>query len=207
MKNYVYGLILLFSTQLMTQSSVFAADKNTILVFGDSLSAAYNMKPEDGWVSLLREHLIEEDISYRVVNASISGETTGGGLARFKDQLESSSPDIVILELGANDGLRGFKLNIPKKNLKEMIQLSLTSGAKVLLAGIRIPPNYGRTYTQRFHQIYQDLAKSENIQLIPFIMEGIATKPRLMQLDRIHPNPAGQKVMFENVLPHLLPML
>lgn len=205
--NYVYGLILLITTQLLAQSNAFASEKGTILVFGDSLSAAYNMEAEQGWPKLLAKYLDEHKLPYKVSNASISGETTTGGLARLEAQLNRSKADIVILELGANDGLRGFNLDVPRKNLNSMITMSLKHGAQVVLAGIHIPPNYGRSYTRGFDQIYTDLAKQYDLVLIPFLLEGVATNPELMQKDRLHPKPAGQKIIVKTVLEYLLPLL
>jgi len=199
-------IILVFASLLMTSRSVIAKEK-TILVFGDSLSAAYNIPTEKGWVSLLEQQLQSENLDIKVINASISGETSSGGLVRFQSQINKSQPSIVILELGANDGLRGFNLTTTRQNLLEMIQISHETGASVILAGIHIPPNYGRTYTQKFDQIFIDLAKIENVSLIPFILEGIATVPELMQKDRLHPNEQGQVVILNTVTKTLYPMI
>ncbi len=183
-----------------------AADK-TVLVFGDSLSAAYNLPTEKGWVKLLEQKFQQQKWPVSLINGSISGETSSGGLVRFPAQLEQAKPDVVILELGANDGLRGFDLATTRRNLTEMIQMSHDIGAKVLLAGIHIPPNYGRTYTRKFDQIYQDLAAKDKVELIPFILEGVATVPGMMLDDGLHPNENGQKVMVETVYRYLAPML
>jgi len=178
-----------------------------ILVFGDSLSAAYNINPETSWVTLLENQLNSQNWKTQWVNASISGETTSGGLARFSSQIAKTKPDIVILELGANDGLRGSSLQTMRDNLKSMIATSQQQGALVLLAGMHIPPNYGRTYTQKFDQIYQDLSLIDQVTLIPFLLEGVATKAELIQNDGLHPNEKGQPVIALTVEKYLLPLL
>lgn len=198
--------IFLWLTIISVSQSSFSANNN-ILVFGDSLSAAYNVDADKGWVSLLEQQLKQKQPQLNIINASISGETSSGGLVRFESQIQKSAPDIVILELGANDGLRGFDLTITRSNLIAMINMSHQANAHVILAGIHIPPNYGRTYTKKFDQIYTDLAKIENVSLIPFLLEGIATKSELMLSDGLHPNEEGQKIIVENVLPYLLPLI
>jgi len=202
--SFLTLLLLLISVAFKISSQ---PSQQTILVFGDSLSAAYNMQVEKGWVNLLNEKLIENKSTFETRNASISGETTSGGLQRFLKQVEISKPKIVILELGANDGLRGFDLNTTRSNLNKMIQISQEHHAKVLLAGIQIPPNYGRSYTRAFNQIFTDLAKKESVSLIPFILEGVATDYTLIQKDRLHPNEQGQKVIVETVWKNLLPLI
>jgi acyl-CoA thioesterase-1 len=202
--SFLTLLLLLISVSFKISSQ---PSQQTILVFGDSLSAAYNMPVEKGWVNLLNEKLIENKSIFETRNASISGETTSGGLQRFLKQVEISKPKIVILELGANDGLRGFDLNTTRSNLNKMIQISQEHHAKILLAGIQIPPNYGRSYTRAFNQIFTDLAKKESVSLIPFILEGVATDYSLIQKDRLHPNEQGQKVIVETVWKNLLPLI
>lgn len=200
--------IKLISVSLLLCSSFYTeAAEKTVLVFGDSLSAAYNLPTEKGWVTLLEQKLNHQGSQVRIVNGSISGETSSGGLVRFPSQLEQAKPDVVVLELGANDGLRGFDLTTTRNNLTQMINLSHDSGAKVLLAGIHIPPNYGRTYTRKFDLIFQDLAAKDNVELIPFILEGVATVPGMMLDDGLHPNEKGQKVMVNTVHKYLSPML
>ncbi len=167
----------------------------TLLVVGDSLSAAYGIAPEAGWVHLLAQRLQE----YQVVNASISGETTSGGRNRLTKALQQYQPAIVILELGANDGLRGLNLKTMQTNLATMIEESQQSGAKVLLLGMRIPPNYGKTYTAQFHQTYYDLAATYDIPLVPFFLEGVGGNRALMQNDGLHPTAAAQERLLENV--------
>jgi len=196
-----------FSPLAVADSLKSASDGKTVLVFGDSLSAAYNIKREQGWVSLLQDFVDQRNLSVKIVNASISGETSSGGLERFGDQLTRTAPDIVILELGGNDGLRGFDLDTTRANLKTMIELSHQQGAKVLLAGIQMPPNLGRTYTKRFAEIYQQLGELENVYLIPFILEGVAAQSNLMQADGIHPNAKGQPVIMQNVWQYLAPLI
>ena len=200
--------IKLFTALTLISCSFFVQSKEkTVLVFGDSLSASYNLPTEKGWVNLLQQKFNQQDIPIKFVNGSISGETSSGGLVRFPSQLEQAQPEVVILELGANDGLRGFDLATTRANLTKMIEMSHQAGAKVLLAGIHIPPNYGRTYTQKFDQIFQDLSSSDNVALIPFILQGVATVPGMMQDDGLHPNENGQKVIVETVYRHLAPLI
>jgi len=203
--NLLSLVLILANHQALSAKTLLAEQR--ILVFGDSLSAAYNIPTEKGWVSLLEQQLKSENIKAKVINASISGETSSGGLTRFQSQIDKTQPDIVLLELGANDGLRGFNLETTRSNLTTMIKMSHQIGASVILAGIHMPPNYGRTYTQKFDQIFIDLAKMENVSLIPFILEGVATVPDLMQNDRLHPNEQGQKVILATVVKHLVPLL
>ncbi len=184
-----------------------AQTRETVLVLGDSLSAAYGVTMGSGWVTLLEQHLAEIDRPVVVVNASISGETTQGGLARLPDLLTQHSPGLVIIELGANDGLRGFPLPLIRANLAQMIQASKQAGARVLLLGMRIPTNYGSRYTSAFYDIYQQLAQQENTGLVPFLLDGIATEDTMMQDDGLHPNASAQPAILHNVLPALLPLL
>lgn len=176
----------------------------TILVFGDSLSAAYNINEQDGWVQLMAERLGPD---YHVINASISGETARGGLARLPSALSRSQADIVILELGANDGLRAQPIAQIKNHLQQMIELSLAAQAEVLLLGIQLPPNYGSAYTLPFRDLYFELAQEQPISFVPFMLEGIAQFPELMQADGLHPRAAAQSQILELVWPQLLPLL
>lgn len=178
-----------------------------VLVIGDSLSAGFGMKTAEAWPSLLEERLAASGYAHRVVNASISGETTRGGLTRLPAALERHDPEIVIVELGGNDGLRGIPLQEIRRNLQRMIDASLAAGARVLLAGVYIPPNYGPAYTQGFKQIFLDLSASDDVALLPFILEGVALDPALMQADGIHPNPAAQPRILDNVWPVLVRLL
>lgn len=181
-----------------------SAANTTLLVMGDSLSAAYGIEREAGWLSLLRQRLGDE---IKVVNASISGETTSGGVARLPELLGQHDPDIVLIELGGNDGLRGLSPKQMRHNLSTMIEDSQEAEAKVLLVGIEIPPNYGRAYTRAFKAVYNDLAKQYEVPLVPFLLEGIALKDDLMQDDGIHPTAEAQPRMLENVWPELEALL
>jgi acyl-CoA thioesterase-1 len=184
------------------------AEAPVILVFGDSISAGYGLaRVEQGWVELLRTRLKHEGYGYQVVNASVSGETTAGGLARLPRALELHHPKIVILELGGNDGLRALPVPQMRSNFQQMISLSTAAGAKVLVLGMRIPPNYGPQYTSQFEAVYGELARAEKLPLVPFLMDHIALQPNLMQSDDIHPNVDGQPVLLDNVWPVLQPLL
>ena len=175
----------------------------TLLVFGDSLSAGYRMPIEDGWVNLLDNKLQMLGSDYKVVNASVSGETTDGGLSRLPATLASHKPAIVILELGGNDGLRGLPVASIKQNLIEMVQISQAAGAQVVLAGIQIPPNYGPRYTGPFTQQFEEIASAMDLPFIPFLIDGIAQQPELMQDDGIHPKAEAQSMVLDNVWPVL----
>ena len=183
------------------------AQAKTILVMGDSISAGYGINAEQGWVNLLHQKLQAENKAYQVVNASITGETTAGGLARLDAILASAKPDIMLLELGANDGLRGLSPKIMQSNLTEMIRRAQAVGAKVLLLGIRIPPNYGSRYAEMFYGVYADLAKTLDIGWVPFLLADVALEKQLMQADGLHPNAEAQPVMLATIWPHLAPLL
>ena len=184
------------------------AETPTILVFGDSISAGYGLpRVEQGWVALLQAKLMKEGYGYEVVNASVSGETTEGGLARLPRALSLHHPSIVILELGGNDGLRALPIAPMRANLARMAELSTAAGAKVVLVGMRIPPNYGPQYTEQFSAVYAQIAHDEHLALVPFLLDGIALTPTLMQDDGIHPNGAGQPRLLENAWPALAPLL
>jgi acyl-CoA thioesterase-1 len=179
-----------------------------ILVFGDSISAGYGLeRVEQGWVALLQTRLKSQEYVYQVVNASVSGETTAGGLARLPRALLLHQPKIVILELGGNDGLRALPIAQMRANLQRMVDLSTAAGAKVLLLGMRIPPNYGPEYTEQFRVSYSDLARDRKLPLVPFLLNDIALTPALMQADGFHPNKLGQPKLLENVWPSLTPLL
>jgi acyl-CoA thioesterase-1 len=184
-----------------------STDRKTILVVGDSLSAEYGIARGSGWVPLLGRRLAQQYPAWTVANASISGDTTSGGLTRLPALLRQYHPDIVILELGANDGLRGLPLTMTQQNLASMAQQAKQAGAAVLLVGMQIPPNYGRTYTDQFRDLFGKVAKAEDIRLVPFLMDGIATQRDLFQADGIHPNAAGQPKLLDNVWAGLQPML
>jgi acyl-CoA thioesterase-1 len=176
-----------------------AQNAPVILVMGDSLSAEYGLQRGSGWVTLLQNQLRKQGSTWDVVNASISGETTAGGLTRIPALLQQKKPRIVLLELGANDALRGLSLKETEKNLRSMIRLSKQSGAKVLLFGMQIPPNYGQDYTKQFKEIYPQRANSEKVQLLPFFMNGVVMNKELFQADNIHPNENAQVVLYKNV--------
>lgn len=178
-----------------------------VLVFGDSLSAGYGIPLERGWAALLQQRLGEKGFSHRVVNASISGETSAGGRSRIAQTLADHSPTIVILELGGNDGLQGMPLDALAENLREMITLSRAAGADVVLVGMRIPPNYGPYYANAFERIYTSLGESERIRVVKFLLEGVAAQPSMMQDDGIHPTAKGQPRILENVWRELVPLL
>jgi acyl-CoA thioesterase I len=183
------------------------ASDRTILVFGDSLSAALGLPAEQGWVALLQERVHSQGYGYEVINASVSGETSAGGLERLPRALQQHHPAIVVLELGANDGLRGLPVDAMRTNLAQMIYLAEQAGARVMLLGIRIPPNYGPRYTQQFTAAYTDLAREHRLPFVPFLLKDVALKPALMQGDGMHPNAAGEPHVLENVWPVLKPLL
>lgn len=184
------------------------AEIPVILVFGDSISAGYGLAHvELGWVELLKTRLKALGYGYEVVNASVSGETTAGGLARLPRALELHHPKIVVIELGGNDGLRALPIPQMRANLEQMTDLSAAAGAKVLLLGMRMPPNYGLPYTEQFRLSFSDIARDKKIPLVPFLLNDIALSQNLMQDDDIHPNALGQPKLLENVWPALQPLL
>lgn len=183
-----------------------------ILVLGDSISAAYGIKTEDGWVNLLQKYLAEQHAKSntrppKIVNASISGETTGGALARLPDLLRQYQPSIVIVELGGNDGLRGHPIKILRQNLDKIVEFCLAANAEVLILGMRIPPNYGKRYNDMFYRSFEQTAKDHNVALVPFLLDNIAIFPQLMQKDGIHPTAVAQPKILENTLPQLRKIL
>ncbi len=184
-----------------------ADEEKVILVVGDSLSAAYEMELGESWPSLLQNRLTEDGYTYRVFNSSIVGDTTQGGQARLPRLLEEYHPRIVIIELGGNDGLRGLALDVTRANLGSMITQSLDSGARVVLAGIQIPPNYGKTYTEKFDAMYRSLASEHDVQLIPFLLQGVALDSAMMRDDGIHPTAQAQPKLLDTVWQALEPIL
>ena len=181
-----------------------------ILVVGDSLSAEYGLKRGTGWVALLDERVKREKVRARVVNASISGDTTSGGRSRIAALLKQHQPALVVIELGGNDALRGLPLNMTRDNLAHMARISREAGARVLLLGMEMPPNYGARYAAEFRQLYRSVAETEKTALVPFFLAGVADLPdptRLFQADRIHPNESAQPVMLGNVWPALRPLI
>ena len=170
---------------------------------GDSLSAGFGLEPGQGWVTLLQDRLEAKGYGYRVVNASISGDTTTGGLNRLPRALKVHQPSIVVIELGGNDGLRGTPVGVIRKNMSEMVRLSRGAGARVVIAGIQMPPNYGARYTSQFASVFPQVAKAEKAALVDFILDGVVLDPKMMQTDGIHPNAAGQPKLLDNAWPVL----
>jgi acyl-CoA thioesterase-1 len=192
---------------VLSAAAPAAADDAAILIVGDSLSAAYGMEIGESWPSLLQQRLDEDGHAYRVFNSSITGETTEGGRTRLPKLLERHEPAIVIVELGGNDGLRGLPLEVTRDNLSAMIEMSQAAGARVLLAEMRIPPNYGRAYTEAFNGAYTVLANQYNVVLVPFLLQDIALEPGMMQSDGVHPTAAAQPVILDQVWGELEPLL
>jgi acyl-CoA thioesterase-1 len=184
-----------------------AGDRPWVLVLGDSLSAAYGMATQEGWVHLLEERLARREGAPRVLNLSISGETTSGGRARLPQALEGRRVAVCILELGANDGLRGLSLAQMEANLTALVDTCRQAGARVLLLGMRLPPNYGRTYTERFAAVYRRVAEGRQVALVPFLLDGVVQHREWMQDDGLHPRAAGQPRLLENVWAALEPLL
>ena len=186
---------------LLAAAAAQAASAPTVLVFGDSLSAGYGIDVDQSWPALLQSRLESQGYEHRVINASISGETTEGGATRIGSALENFSPDLLILELGGNDGLRGFPPERMKSNLQQIIDTTRSYGAAVVMLGIRIPPNYGPRYTRSFENVYRELAEQSGVLWIEFFMEGIALNEELMQDDGIHPNAEAQSILLDNAWP------
>ncbi|PVY78390.1 acyl-CoA thioesterase-1 [Tamilnaduibacter salinus] len=204
-KMFPGSIILLFFCLLAGPA---LADDQRLLILGDSLSAAYGVPTEKAWVALLRERLDQQGYTgWQVVNASISGETTDGGVRRLPDLLEKHSPAVVVIELGGNDGLRGFPPRVTRDALATMIRRSRESDARVLLVGMQMPPNLGKRYTEAFRAIYPDLAKEYDTALVPFFLKGIYNQQAMMQSDGIHPTASAQPTLLDNVWPHLEPLL
>jgi len=191
-------LMLLFSTAVPAKS---------IVVLGDSISAAYGMNPSKGWVQLLQQKLSQKNTSYIIFNESISGDTTAGGLARVDKALSQHKPQLVLLELGANDGLRGLSPKVMKSNLTEIINRVHKAGSKVLLLSMRIPPNYGKRYVDMFYNVYPQLAKELNIPFVPFILQEVALLKEMMQKDGLHPNAKAQPIIADKIWHYLQPVL
>ena len=200
-RNFGLGLLLLGLALGTFVHAQDAADKPVILIVGDSLSAGYGIDVKSTWVALLERRLAEEGYGYRVVNASVSGETTGGAKARLTRALELHRPQVVVLELGANDALRGLPLKQVESNLDDLIERSQAAGAKVVLVGMRIPPNYGAAYADRFHALYAELARAHDVQRVDFFLEGVALDEKLMQADGLHPSAEAQGRLLDNVWP------
>lgn len=213
LKSHYATLILctlVFSAASIAQPSIAKpsiAATGTIVVFGDSVSAGYGIQPEKGWVNLLNQRLTERFPQYNAVNASVSGETTGGGLVRLPKTLEIHKPNILVLELGGNDGLRGYPINKIENNLNAMIRLAQSANAKVLLIGMVLPPNYGHRYTTSYEALYQRLATLDGIEFLPVLLQGINTSESLLQRDGIHPTEEAQPLLLDNIWPLLVKFL
>lgn len=199
-------LVVLF---VLTVVSLAArAEAPVILIFGDSISAGFGLGARDqGWVTLLQDKVQSAGYGYRVVNASVSGETTAGGLVRLPRALSVQHPSIVVLELGGNDGLRALPVAAMRANLAQMASLARAAGAEVVLLGMRIPPNYGTVYTQQFHAVFSEVAREQHLQFVDFLLQGVALSADLMQADGVHPNGLGQPHLLQAVWPALLPLL
>ncbi len=178
-----------------------------LLVVGDSLSAEYGLQRGSGWVNLVQQRIDDAGLPYRVNNASISGDTTSGGLSRFPEALKRYQPAVVVIELGSNDALRGLSLDMTRSNLAGMVEQARAAGSKVVLVGMQIPQNYGRQYTEAFKTLFAELAQEKNLALVPFLLDGMATDRSLFQADGIHPNEAAQPILAENVWKALEPLL
>ena len=203
-KMYSFLAVLMLSFSAATNA--YSASK-TVLVVGDSLSAEYGIARGTGWVALLEQRLKDQKIAASVVNASVSGETTSGGRTRLPALLGKHKPDVVVIELGGNDGLRGLPVAASEDNLRAMVDASRKAGARVLLVGMRMPPHYGRDYTEKFFAMYGTVSKDAKVALAPFMLEGVAQKPELFQADRLHPIADAHPIILGNIWPHLQPLL
>jgi acyl-CoA thioesterase-1 len=200
-----FALALLFALTLLQVQPALAS--GGILILGDSISAGYGMPADRGWVTLLQTRVRAQGYQLAVINASISGETTEGGRQRLPALLTQHRPSIVVVELGGNDGLRGFPIERLRSNLADIVERARASGARVLLVGMKIPPNYGLRYTTDFHASFTEIARRYTLPLVPFMLDGVAAQPDLMQDDGIHPNADAQARLLDNVWPHLQPLL
>jgi acyl-CoA thioesterase-1 len=206
LKKWIVGAAVLAMTSFAAAGNAYSAPK-TVLVVGDSLSAEYGLARGTGWVALLEGRLRADKVDAAIVNASISGDTTAGGLSRLPNLLAQHHPNVVVLELGANDGLRGLPVKSAEDNLRSMIDLAEKAHARVLLVGMRMPPNYGRAYTERFAGMYKDLSNQEKVPLVPFMLEGVAQEPVNFQADRLHPLASAHPTILNNIWPQLAPLL
>jgi acyl-CoA thioesterase-1 len=204
LKKWTVGAVAAFA--LAASACAYSAPK-TVLVVGDSLSAEYGIARGSGWVALLEQKLKAQKIDARIVNASISGETTSGGRSRLPALLDQHKPNLVVLELGANDGLRGLPVNAAADNLRTMISLAQKKHAKVLLVGMRMPPNYGRAYTERFAGMYQQLSTELKVPLVPFMLDGVAQNAASFQADRMHPLATAHPIILNNIWPQFAPLI
>lgn len=203
----IIGVSVVPAAQASAAQASGAETGPTILVLGDSISAGYGIQREQGWVHQLRSRVAGEGRGWQVVNASVSGETTGGGLARLPEALDDHDPDVVIIELGGNDGLRGYPIARIRDNLTRLVELARHAGSRVLLVGMRIPPNYGPRYTRAFAAVFEDVAEAQDVALVPFLLDGVALRPGLMQRDGIHPTAAAQALLLDTIWPELAPLL
>ncbi|GGE76140.1 arylesterase [Massilia psychrophila] len=197
----------IFGAVLMLAATIVHSAPKTVLVLGDSLSAEYGLTRGSGWVALLDQKLKTEKINAAIVNASISGETTSGGRSRLPALIQQHRPALVVIELGANDGLRGLPVAAAEANLRAMVELAQKNDAEVLLVGMRMPPNYGRAYTEQFFSMYKTLSAQLKAPLVPFMLEGVAEKPALFQADRLHPTAQAHPIILANIWPKFLPLV
>lgn len=197
---------LTFCVLLMFSISGLTAERS-LLVLGDSLSAAYGIDSQAGWVSLLQQRLVGHNDPWRVINGSISGDTTSGGLSRLPGLLQQHRPELVIIALGSNDGLRGFGFDQIRQNLTQMVEMVEDENGRVVLVGSRLPPNYGAVYAEAFYQLFKQVAQSKRLPLVPFLLDGVAEDRSLMQADGLHPTAEAQTRLLENVWPVLEPLL
>lgn len=210
MNHLLVGLILIATTSsILANPDVDTTDSTTprMLILGDSLSAGYGMKAEESWVALLGQRLKQKGFIFQIINASISGNTTGNGLRQLPPLLSQYQPDITLIELGGNDGLRGLSLQAMKSNLQSMVDMAKSNNSRVILAGVKLPPNYGKQYTENFYNIYQQIARQNKIDLIPFILEGVGDKSEYMQADGIHPTALAQAKILNVVWPHVISII
>ncbi len=205
MAGFMFIRIVVIAFVLLGSAAAGAAQ--TILVFGDSLSAAYGIRQQDGWVALLQQRLQQQRADYNVVNASVSGETSSGGATRIAAALATHKPALTLIELGANDGLRGLPVKQMSENLAAMVSAAQKAGSRVVLIGMRLPPNYGAQYTLEYEQAFASLARRQQTAFVPFLLDGVATKRELFQDDNLHPNAAAQALILETVWKVLAPML
>jgi acyl-CoA thioesterase-1 len=197
----------MFGALLMVAAALAHSAPKTVLVLGDSLSAEYGLARGSGWVALLEQKLKAEKIDAAIINASISGETTSGGRTRLPALLAKYRPALVVIELGANDGLRGLPVAAAEANMRAMVELARKNKAQVLLVGMRMPPNYGRDYTEQFFTMYRSVATQLKAPLVPFMLEGVAEQPTLFQPDRLHPTAQAHPVILANIWPKILPLV
>jgi acyl-CoA thioesterase-1 len=207
LRSMLLSVGLLLASAVPAAATPAAKPAPAILVVGDSISAGYGLAADEGWVALLQRRLKSQGYGYRVVNASVSGETTTGGLARLPRALAVHRPQVVVIELGGNDGLRGLPLETSRANLERMIVLSKEAGARVLLLGMKIPPNYGAKYSRGFEKVFSDLARRHKLAFEPFFLSKIALEPGMIQADGLHPTAKAQPAMLDTMWPALAPLL